>query len=65
MKQIHTMCLSCGKKYKKKNKGFFGVWMANCDMCGAKQVACADAQHDFGYYNNNEEKMRDEIQDAL
>ena len=49
MKQIiKVCCLSCGKKYGKKNKQTFGVWLGNCDICKMKQVSVASAAHDFG-----------------
>lgn len=62
-KQVFTVCLRCGQKYSKKNKSTFGVWKSDCDICGEKDVFCADAQHDFGIYNNPEEKKRDQVQD--
>lgn len=65
MKQIHTICLDCGKTVDKKHKSSFGMWLDNCDMCGVEGVFCADAQHDFGYYNNDKEKQIDKVQDLI
>lgn len=47
-KEIRTVCLKCGNKYKKTSKTTFGVWKADCDLCEEKNVFCADALHDFG-----------------
>lgn len=63
--QIHTICLDCGRKNDKKNgKGGIGVWLATCDMC-ENFTWCADAQHDFGIYNNDVEKIVDRVQDLI
>ena len=52
MREIKIVCLDCGRKYKKKDKSVMGVWIDSCDICGKKQVPCADAGHDFGIYEN-------------
>lgn len=65
MVQINTICLKCGAKNDKKHKTVFGVWNDTCDMCGSVDVPCASAQHDFGIYNNPEEKQNDRIQDFI
>ncbi len=49
-----TICLNCGRKHDKKNKTVMGVWNDTCEMCGAKDVACADAGHDFGIYSKEQ-----------
>lgn len=49
--QVQVVCLDCGAKYKKKEKEVMGVWIGDCDICGAKQVSCAAAGHDFGIYS--------------
>ena len=65
MKEIHVVCLECGKKHDRKHKEIMGVWIGDCDMCGAKQVSCAAAGHDFGIYNTPEEKTIDKVQDVI
>jgi len=65
MKEIRTVCLKCGKKYDKKNKSCFGVWIDDCDICGKTDVDCADAAHDFGIYSNKNIEINDKIQDLL
>lgn len=62
---ILTVCVDCGKKNDRKHKSAFGIWMGNCDMCGKTNVPIADAAHDFGIYNNYEEKIHDLIQDQI
>lgn len=62
---IKQVCLGCGRKYGKKTKSIFGAWNGDCDICGIKNVAVADAAHDFGIYNSPEEKTIDEVQDLL
>jgi len=64
-KQIHIVCINCGKKNDKKKKFAFGSWMGNCDMCGAKDVQCADAAHDFGIYSSEKARIRDKVQDMI
>jgi len=64
-KQIHTVCLECGRKNDKKKKESFGTWIDTCDMCGRENTMCADAQHDFGIYNNKKELQIDKIQDLI
>ena len=65
-KKIMTICLECGNKYGKKDKqGAIGVWNDTCDMCGKTNVACASAQHDFGIYNNDQERKEDAMQDRI
>ena len=61
---IHNICFDCGKKIDKKHKTSFGTWLAICDMCFEEKL-CADAQHDFGYYNNEDEKVKDKVQDLM
>ena len=64
-KKIFDVCFDCGKKYgTKQDKGAIGTWMADCDICGEKKP-CASAQHDFGIYNNPQEKIEDKIQDLI
>ena len=65
MKKIFDVCLSCGDKYGKKQKEAFGCWLAPCDICGKENVSCASAQHDFGIYNNEQEKIDDARQDLI
>ena len=57
---IYTVCLDCGKKYGKKDKGVMGVWLDTCDICGKVGVGCADAGHDFGIYNDEAHRLHDE-----
>lgn len=64
-REVVTVCLDCGKKYDTKNKSTFGIWNGNCDICGKKDVPCADAAHDFGIYSNPEGKAKDKLQDLL
>lgn len=49
-REVYTVCLDCGKKYKTKEKSVMGIWIDDCDICGKKQVSCAAAVHDFGIY---------------
>lgn len=49
-KVVNTVCLPCGRENDNINKQCFGVWNDTCDMCGAENVPCADARHDFGIY---------------
>ena len=64
-KEIITCCLECGKKYGKKEKGVFGVWPDDCDICGKKKVPCASAPHDFGIYSSEAIKIEDKVQDLI
>lgn len=64
-KIIRTVCLPCGKKYDKKKKQSVGVWMDTCDICGAKNVGCAAAGHDFGIYSTPKLEAEDKIQDKI
>jgi hypothetical protein len=56
--------MDCGKKVDRKKKESFGMWQGKCDMCGEEKMV-ADAQHDFGYYNNEQEKIEDKVQDLI
>lgn len=61
---ISTVCLPCGRKNNKKpNKGAFGMWLGDCDMCGATTIPVADAAHDFGIYSTKEIEERDRLND--
>lgn len=62
-KPIIDCCLDCGNKYGDgKKKGYaIGMWKGTCDICGKENVACASAGHDFGIYNNDEEKKIDKL----
>ena len=64
-KDILTCCISCGKKYGDKEKGMLGVWKDDCDICGAKDVPCASAPHDFGIYSSEEIRIADKVQDLI
>jgi len=65
-KIILTCCFKCGKRYgTKKNKGAIGIWNDTCDLCGAKDVPCASAPHDFGVYSNDEIRKNDKLQDLI
>ena len=66
-KKIYTVCIKCGIANNKKHQkgGVFGCWIDTCDMCGDKNVPCASAQHDFGIYNNEKERMIDKMQDVI
>lgn len=64
-KEIITVCLPCGQAIDKKHKTTMGCWMDTCDICGEKNVPCADAAHDFGIYSNKEIKIKDKIQDLI
>lgn len=64
-KVILTVCLPCGNKNDRKNKTSMGVWTDTCDICGAKNVNCASAPHDFGIYSTPEIAAEDKIQDMI
>lgn len=67
-KQIHDVCIDCGRKYGNKphKEGHaIGVWNGTCDICGKENVSCASAQHDYGIYNNDEERKSDKMQDRI
>ena len=64
-KIILTVCLECGNRYDTKRKQSMGVWKGDCDICGAEDIACASAPHDFGIYSNEQIKKEDQIQDAI
>lgn len=64
-KEILTVCLECGRKYDRKHKSSFGVWIDTCDICGQENVACAAAGHDFGIYSSDELEAIDKIQDRI
>ncbi len=64
-KIISVVCLPCGQKNNKKHKSSFGVWTDTCDICGTKDVPCADAAHDFGIYSNAEIEAKDKLQDLI
>lgn len=64
-KEIVQVCFFCGNVYKKKDKEVFGMWKGTCDMCGKEDVWVAAAGHDFGIYNNKEEKAEDWVQDKI
>lgn len=64
MKNIHALCMDCGKKVDRKHKASLGMWKAKCDVCDEIKM-CADAQHDFGYYNNKNERDADKVQDLI
>ena len=64
-KIIETVCLDCGRKNKTKEKSVMGIWIDDCDMCGAKQVGCADAAHDFGIYSTDKQLKIDKANDAI
>ena len=64
-KIIREVCLECGRKNDRKHKSSFGVWIGNCDMCGAKNVSCASAAHDFGIYSNQEIEHNDKFHDLI
>lgn len=59
-KEIHTVCMPCGQARDHKHKRAMGVWIGNCDICGLEGVPVADAGHDFGIYNDEEHRIRDE-----
>jgi hypothetical protein len=61
-KELFTICFKCGNKLGKLKEGAIGAWVGTCDNCGEEGVSCASAQHDFGIYNNEEEKKADKIQ---
>jgi len=64
-KIISTVCIPCGQKNDKKNKASFGAWIDTCDICGEKNVPCADAAHDFGIYSTKEIEENDKVQDLI
>lgn len=66
-KEILTCCMPCGNKYIKDSKRgkTMGVWKDTCDICGAIDVTCASAPHDFGIYSTKEIEEFDKIQDKL
>lgn len=60
-----NICLDCGEKVDRKHKTSFGIWKGDCEMCGEKDVLCADAAHDFGYYKTEKERLIDIVQDQI
>lgn len=40
-------CHECGKKYGRVPTRVIGMWNGTCSICGATNVACAAAGHDY------------------
>lgn len=66
-KPILVVCMPCGNKHisDKKRGKTMGVWNDTCDMCGATDVHCASAPHDFGIYSTKEIEEDDKFQDLI
>ena len=66
MKLKHdAICRDCGSQYDKKHKAAFGLWKADCGICGKKQVWCASASHDYGIYSSKKIEAFDKVQDLI
>jgi hypothetical protein len=60
-----NMCLKCAETRDTKHKSVMGCWVGKCEFCGEEGVTCASAEHDFGVYKTEEDRLIDKVNDLI